>query len=69
MGGVHPLDRPSSVVDPIHGLVRLTREEMAIIDTPTFQRLRRVKQNGLLHLVFPAATRSEERRLGKECQY
>lgn len=58
MGEVHPLTRPSSFVDPIHGLVRLTEEEMRVIDTPTFQRLRRVKQNGLLHLVFPAATHS-----------
>ncbi len=56
MGMVHPLKRPSSLVDPIHGLVRLTREELGVVDTPTFQRLRRVKQNGLLHLVFPAAT-------------
>ena len=58
MGEVHPLERPSSFVDPIHGLVRLTEEELRVIDTPTFQRLRRVKQNGLLHLVFPAATHS-----------
>ena len=58
MGEVHPLARPRSVIDPIHGLVRLTDEELALIDTPTFQRLRRIKQNGLLHLVFPAATHS-----------
>ncbi len=58
MGEVHPLARPRSVVDPIHGLVRLTEEEIEVIDTPTFQRLRRIKQNGLLHLVFPAATHS-----------
>jgi uncharacterized protein len=45
-----------SILDPVHGLIRLTPEEIRIIDHPLFQRLRGIKQNGLLHLVFPAAT-------------
>ena len=45
-----------STLDPVHGLIRLTPEEVKIIDHPLFQRLRTIKQNGLLHLVFPAAT-------------
>ena len=49
---------PRSVLDPLHGLVRLTNEELAVLNDAVFQRLRQVKQNGLLHLVFPAATHS-----------
>jgi len=50
------LDRTRSITDSVHGMIRLTPEEMAIIDHPLFQRLRAIKQNALLHLVFPAAT-------------
>lgn len=41
--------------DPIHGDIYTTRLEQAIIDTPPFQRLRRVRQLGTVHLVYPAA--------------
>jgi len=47
-----------SVLDALHGLVMLTEEEVALIDQPLFQRLRGIRQNGLLHLVFPSATHS-----------
>jgi HD superfamily phosphohydrolase len=60
-----PSDRTRSIVDSVHGLIRLTPEEMRIIDHPLFQRLRAIKQNGLLHLVFPAATHTRfEHSLG-----
>ena len=48
--------RPHSILDPIHGLIRLTDLEFAVLDDPLFQRLRKVKQNGLLYMVFPSAT-------------
>lgn len=41
--------------DPIHGLIRLTDQEISIIDTPPFQRLRRIKQLALANLVYPGA--------------
>jgi HD superfamily phosphohydrolase len=41
---------------PIHGHVELFSDELAIIDHPAFQRLRRVRQLGLAHMVFPGAT-------------
>ena len=41
---------------PIHGHVELYADELAIIDHPAFQRLRRVRQLGLAHMVFPGAT-------------
>jgi HD superfamily phosphohydrolase len=50
---------PAKVItDPIHGDVRVTRLELRIIDSPSFQRLRRVRQLGNTHLVYPAATHS-----------
>lgn len=49
--------RPGKVVaDPIHGDIGLTRLEMRIVDSSPFQRLRRVKQLGSTHLVYPGAT-------------
>lgn len=41
---------------PVHGHVELFAEEIAIIDHPAFQRLRRVRQLGMAHMVFPGAT-------------
>jgi len=49
--------RPGKVVaDPVHGDIGLTRLEMMVVDTPPFQRLRRVKQLGATHEVYPGAT-------------
>ncbi|MGE0143076.1 MAG: HD domain-containing protein [Planctomycetota bacterium] len=44
------------VRDPVHGDIELTREELRIIDTVAFQRLRGVKQLGTANLVYPGAT-------------
>jgi uncharacterized protein len=44
--------------DPVHKRVWLTPAELQIVDTPAFQRLRRVSQLGLADLVFPGATRT-----------
>ena len=41
--------------DPIHGLIRLTDQEIAIINTLPFQRLRGIKQLALANLVYPGA--------------
>ena len=40
---------------PVHGYVKLFAEELAIIDHPAFQRLRRVRQLGFAHMVYPGA--------------
>lgn len=42
--------------DPVHGDILLMPIEVAIIDSPAFQRLRRVRQLGNTHLVYPGAT-------------
>src|SRR5215217_9241066 len=49
--------RPGKVhTDPVHGDVYLTVLEQWLVDTPPFQRLRRVRQLGTTHLVYPGAT-------------
>ncbi|MBK8101642.1 MAG: HD domain-containing protein [Planctomycetes bacterium] len=42
--------------DPVHGDIELTREELQLVDTPEFQRLRGIKQLGFAYLVYPGAT-------------
>jgi HD superfamily phosphohydrolase len=44
-----------SVQDPIYGTIRLSEEEMDIINSKLFRRLHQIRQNGLLYFVFPAA--------------
>ena len=45
-----------TINDPVHGSIKLSETELAVIDTPTFQRLRGLKQLGLADLAFPGAT-------------
>ncbi len=42
--------------DPIHGPIPIAPGEESVIDTPWFQRLRRIKQLGFAELAFPGAT-------------
>ncbi len=44
-----------TVRDPLWGNVTLDRTAASIVDAPEFQRLRRVKQLGFAHLVYPGA--------------
>jgi HD superfamily phosphohydrolase len=44
-----------AVRDPVWNNVRLDAAAAEVIDTPQFQRLRRVKQLGFAHLVYPGA--------------
>jgi HD superfamily phosphohydrolase len=45
----------SYIHDPIHGHIFLTDLERWTVDTLEFQRLRFIRQNSLLHYVFPGA--------------
>ena len=47
--------RARTVRDPLWQNIRLAPEAAAVVDTPEFQRLRRVKQLGFAHLVYPGA--------------
>jgi len=54
-----PRKKPSrSIRDPIHGQITIPGICWEIIDTPEFQRLRNLKQNGFVNRVYPSATHS-----------
>lgn len=46
------------ITDPVHGDIGLSRLEVDLINTQSFQRLRRLKQLGLATLVYPSASHS-----------
>ena len=51
--------------DPIWGTLYLKPEELTVLDSPLIQRLRRIKQLGVVHYVYPAATHTRlEHSLG-----
>ncbi|MFQ5969006.1 MAG: HD domain-containing protein [Nitrososphaerales archaeon] len=55
----------AEISDPIHGYVYLSAVERDIIDTYTFQRLRRIRQLAGAHLIYPGAQHSRfEHSLG-----
>ncbi|MFK7743118.1 MAG: HD domain-containing protein [Planctomycetota bacterium] len=41
--------------DPVHGDIELTRDELRLVDTAEFQRLRGIKQLGSASFVYPGA--------------
>ena len=49
------LETPFEIRDSVHGLIRLTEQEMRIVDTRAFQRLRRIRQLAMADLVYPGA--------------
>jgi HD superfamily phosphohydrolase len=46
------------ICDPVHGEIPISRLEQRLIDAPSFQRLRNLKQLGLASLVYPNASHS-----------
>ncbi|MFA5536976.1 MAG: HD domain-containing protein [Bacillota bacterium] len=44
--------------DPIHNIIEVEDDALALIDTVAFQRLRRIRQLGVAWLVYPAAEHS-----------
>ena len=52
------INRTSEFRDPIHGFVDVHPHERRIIDTPEFQRLRRIHQLGLTYYVYHGAEHS-----------
>jgi HD superfamily phosphohydrolase len=53
------------IIDPIHDFIRVYDYELPIIDSPIFQRLRRIKQLSGAHLTYPSAQHSRfEHSLG-----
>lgn len=46
------------VRDPIHSAIRLTKDELSLVENPFVQRLRNILQTGFSYLPFPGATHS-----------
>src|SRR5580658_7570145 len=47
--------RPKVINDAVWGSIRLESWEVAILDTPLLQRLRFLRQLGVVHWVYPSA--------------
>ena len=57
--------RHKIIIDPVHGDIGLSKLETELVDTPTFQRLRGIKQLGFAYTVYPNARHSRfEHSLG-----
>jgi hypothetical protein len=55
------LETSKVITDPVHGDIFVNELERRIIDSPAFQRLRRIHQLGTTHLVYPGATHTRLR--------
>jgi len=59
------IDKEYKVRDPIYGFVKLDAQEMDIVNSLYFQRLRRIKQLSLTDMVYPGASHTRfEHSLG-----
>ncbi len=55
----------TAIRDPLYGYIRADPLLLAILDTPALQRLRRIRQLGFAHLVYPGANHTRfEHALG-----
>jgi HD superfamily phosphohydrolase len=60
-----PSPRAKEINDPVWGTLAFSPAEVAVLDSPLLQRLRRIRQLGVVHLVFPGATHTRfEHSLG-----
>ena len=46
----------SELRDAVHGFVRLDSDEVRVVNSPEFQRLRNIHQLALTYNVYPGAT-------------
>lgn len=59
------IDKIYRIRDPIYGFVKLDAQEMDIVNSEFFQRLRRIKQLSLTDMVYPSASHTRfEHSLG-----
>ena len=48
----------AEIRDPVHGYIKITEEERAVIDSPFVQRLRRIHQLAGAYMVYPGGVHS-----------
>lgn len=59
------MEKEKTIHDPVHGSIRVSGLVLDLVETPEVQRLRRIKQLGLVNLVFPGANHTRfEHSLG-----
>ena len=59
------MDFAGEITDPVHKYIRFSQVEKQLIDSPAFQRLRRIRQLAGAHLVYPSTQHSRfEHSLG-----
>ena len=46
------MDFAGEITDPVHRYIRFSQAEKDVIDSPAFQRLRRIRQLAGAHLVY-----------------
>ena len=64
-GATEPRYLTKEFNDPIWGTIVLQTQEVIVLDSPLLQRLRRIRQLGVAHLVYPAAVHTRlEHSLG-----
>jgi uncharacterized protein len=55
---VRAVAKGKRIFDPIHRFIELDADEVALLEVPAVQRLRRLRQLGLAYLAFPSAEHS-----------
>jgi len=59
------MSEPAGVRDPVHDWIELAEPEWRAVDTPVYQRLRRIHQLAMTYLVYPGTTHTRfEHSLG-----
>lgn len=59
------VEQRGAIQDSVHGIVRISKLEYSLLQSPFLRRLHDIKQLGLAYLVFPSATHSRlEHSLG-----
>ncbi|HJS69132.1 MAG TPA: HD domain-containing protein, partial [Nitrososphaera sp.] len=62
---IKAMEFAGEITDPVHRYIRFSQVEKEVIDSPAFQRLRRIRQLAGAHLVYPSAQHSRfEHSLG-----
>lgn len=54
----HRVTRAKRIFDPIHRFIELDAGEVALLEAPALQRMRRLRQLGLAYLAYPSAEHS-----------